>query len=342
MRRQSGDEIAFSDPELYERWMTAPTTVRFPGGESYADLQARVDAGIASLVEQHDGGLVVVVTHGGVVRVRRAHGQREDAAGMAHSEHFSAPVRGNGGAAPVADAGAVATVRGIDEVIAEVLPSGKADEGEDVIAAVIREGQSAGEFGEAEISLKVKGTPLDKGFDLHVLDGHDEAMDDRAATFAPTPTHARAKPAVLRAVPMHKTRDDVIGVGAPAAALADLCKLFAACALRIGCEALTGLVRIAGVELTRFEAHPSACGDRFVDEAAGGVLSRALSTLADDPAHLDLSGFMAFELMMLPAGALGPQQRSLGNRLILTDVPLRLHLDGALQILVIRVLIGSF
>jgi alpha-ribazole phosphatase len=62
------DEIAFSDPELYERWMTAPTTVRFPGGESYDDLQARVDAGIASLVEQHDGGLVVVVTHGGVVR----------------------------------------------------------------------------------------------------------------------------------------------------------------------------------------------------------------------------------------------------------------------------------
>jgi alpha-ribazole phosphatase len=62
------DEIAASDPELYEQWMTAPTTVRFPGGESYADLQARVDAGIAGLLEGHDGGLVVVVTHGGVVR----------------------------------------------------------------------------------------------------------------------------------------------------------------------------------------------------------------------------------------------------------------------------------
>ena len=62
------DEIAVSDPELYEQWMTTPTTVRFPGGESYADLQERVDAGIASLVEQDDGGLVVVVTHGGVVR----------------------------------------------------------------------------------------------------------------------------------------------------------------------------------------------------------------------------------------------------------------------------------
>lgn len=62
------DEIAVSDPELYERWMTAPTTVRFPGGESYADLQERVEAGIAALQAQPDAGLVAVVTHGGVVR----------------------------------------------------------------------------------------------------------------------------------------------------------------------------------------------------------------------------------------------------------------------------------
>ena len=62
------DEIAVSDPELYAQWMRAPTTVRFPGGESYSDLQSRVDAGIAGLLEQHDDGLVAVVTHGGVVR----------------------------------------------------------------------------------------------------------------------------------------------------------------------------------------------------------------------------------------------------------------------------------
>ena len=62
------DEIAVSDPELYERWMTAPTTVRFPGGESYADLQERVDAAVAALLAQPDAGLVAVVTHGGVVR----------------------------------------------------------------------------------------------------------------------------------------------------------------------------------------------------------------------------------------------------------------------------------
>ena len=62
------DEIAVTDPDLYARWMTAPTTVRFPRGESYSDLQSRVDAGIAALLDRHDAGLAVVVTHGGVIR----------------------------------------------------------------------------------------------------------------------------------------------------------------------------------------------------------------------------------------------------------------------------------
>ena len=60
------DEIAVSDPELYEQWMSAPTTVRFPGGEAYADLEARANKAVARLVERQ--GLVVAVTHGGVVR----------------------------------------------------------------------------------------------------------------------------------------------------------------------------------------------------------------------------------------------------------------------------------
>jgi alpha-ribazole phosphatase len=62
------DEIAESDPELFERWMTAPTTVHFPGGESYADLEARASEGIAALAGRPGSRLVVVVTHGGVIR----------------------------------------------------------------------------------------------------------------------------------------------------------------------------------------------------------------------------------------------------------------------------------
>lgn len=64
------DEIAVSEPELYRAWMEAPTTVRFPGGESYADLRARVVAALDEIRSAHDAA--VVVTHGGVIRAALA------------------------------------------------------------------------------------------------------------------------------------------------------------------------------------------------------------------------------------------------------------------------------
>ena len=74
------DEIAASRPELYRRWMTEPTRVRFPGGESYADLEARATDAVSKLREEHDGRTVVAVAHGGVVRavVARALGLPAD------------------------------------------------------------------------------------------------------------------------------------------------------------------------------------------------------------------------------------------------------------------------
>ncbi|HET9287175.1 MAG TPA: histidine phosphatase family protein [Gaiella sp.] len=62
------DEIAASLPDLYAAWMTTPTAVRFPGGESYADLHARSDAAVSALRTAHEGETVVAVTHGGIVR----------------------------------------------------------------------------------------------------------------------------------------------------------------------------------------------------------------------------------------------------------------------------------
>jgi broad specificity phosphatase PhoE len=62
------DEIAASRPELYARWMTCPTQVRFPGGESYADLRGRALPAIDALRHGLGGGTGVVVTHGGIVR----------------------------------------------------------------------------------------------------------------------------------------------------------------------------------------------------------------------------------------------------------------------------------
>ena len=63
------DEIAASHPDLYAHWMAEPTSVRFPGGESYDDLRERVDATIGNLLRERAGQTVAVVTHGGVVRV---------------------------------------------------------------------------------------------------------------------------------------------------------------------------------------------------------------------------------------------------------------------------------
>ena len=62
------DDIAASLPELYAKWMTHPTRVRFPGGECYADLQARALHVVSSLLGGFRGRTVVAVTHGGVVR----------------------------------------------------------------------------------------------------------------------------------------------------------------------------------------------------------------------------------------------------------------------------------
>jgi len=62
------DEIAASHPEIYRCWMETPTEVRFPGGESYADLRSRALEAAADLRARHAGETVAAVTHAGVVR----------------------------------------------------------------------------------------------------------------------------------------------------------------------------------------------------------------------------------------------------------------------------------
>ena len=66
------DEIARERPEFFDSWMETPTRVRFPGGESYADLRDRVADAVGSFVSAHAGDAVAVVAHGGVVRAALA------------------------------------------------------------------------------------------------------------------------------------------------------------------------------------------------------------------------------------------------------------------------------
>ena len=59
-----------ADPDLFDRWYSAPPTVRFPGGESLQDLVLR--AGDALRLAQAEvvgeGGVLVLVTHDSVGR----------------------------------------------------------------------------------------------------------------------------------------------------------------------------------------------------------------------------------------------------------------------------------
>jgi alpha-ribazole phosphatase/probable phosphoglycerate mutase len=63
---QTYEEIERTEPELFRRWMETPTEVRFPGGESYADVRERALAAYAEIRTTH--GCAVVVAHGGVIR----------------------------------------------------------------------------------------------------------------------------------------------------------------------------------------------------------------------------------------------------------------------------------
>jgi alpha-ribazole phosphatase len=63
---RSYEEIERAQPALYRAWMESPTAVRFPNGESYADVRARALAAFERIGDACD--CAVVVTHGGVIR----------------------------------------------------------------------------------------------------------------------------------------------------------------------------------------------------------------------------------------------------------------------------------
>lgn len=64
--------IAERFPELYEQWMSAPTTVTFPGGEAFHAMVGRVGHAIDNIRAAHPSRAVVVVSHGGVNRIALA------------------------------------------------------------------------------------------------------------------------------------------------------------------------------------------------------------------------------------------------------------------------------
>jgi alpha-ribazole phosphatase len=66
------DEIEREQPEFFQSWMETPTLVRFPGGESYAELRERVSAAVDDIVASNGDRTVALVSHGGVIRAALA------------------------------------------------------------------------------------------------------------------------------------------------------------------------------------------------------------------------------------------------------------------------------
>lgn len=66
------EEIERTEPEFFRRWMETPALVRFPGGEGYDDLRARVRSALDDIRARHRDGTVAIVAHGGVVRAALA------------------------------------------------------------------------------------------------------------------------------------------------------------------------------------------------------------------------------------------------------------------------------
>jgi alpha-ribazole phosphatase len=65
-------DISLRYPKAYAEWMTRPTDVAFPLGESFAAMTARVRDALECIRRTHAGRTVAILSHGGVNRIALA------------------------------------------------------------------------------------------------------------------------------------------------------------------------------------------------------------------------------------------------------------------------------
>jgi alpha-ribazole phosphatase/probable phosphoglycerate mutase len=113
------DRIEADHPDLFRRWLDRPAGVRFPGGESLAEVADRALAAIGEIRDRHEGEEVAVVAHGGVLRVVLG-----DALGLADAALFRLD-QAFGGVSVVDWAGGVPLVRALNALLySERWPAG--------------------------------------------------------------------------------------------------------------------------------------------------------------------------------------------------------------------------
>lgn len=66
------DDVKTRYPALYECWMTRPTEVEFPNGESFSVMLRRVWQAIDELKTRHSNQTIAIFSHGGVNRIALA------------------------------------------------------------------------------------------------------------------------------------------------------------------------------------------------------------------------------------------------------------------------------
>jgi len=59
----STEEVVARDSRLYSQWIESPNKVKFPGGESFAEVRERVASAVNGLIQQHPKETVVLVSH---------------------------------------------------------------------------------------------------------------------------------------------------------------------------------------------------------------------------------------------------------------------------------------
>jgi alpha-ribazole phosphatase len=76
-------EIEDRYPREFKQWMDRPTEIKFPAGESFAEMKVRLSSFVTFLSEFHRGHTLLVVSHAGVNRLILA-----DALGLASNNIF--------------------------------------------------------------------------------------------------------------------------------------------------------------------------------------------------------------------------------------------------------------
>ena len=59
----STEDVVARDGHLYSQWIESPNNVKFPGGESFAEVRERADSAVNDLILQHPKETVVLVSH---------------------------------------------------------------------------------------------------------------------------------------------------------------------------------------------------------------------------------------------------------------------------------------